>query len=154
MPTIGGPPADEAARTFPADAPHTPGTVASIAGGYCDGYPARDATISPTRVSLDSSARAWWADNDGTSRSDIPERRTTPSVYIRHVDAAGRVRTLATTVVPEEGRAFRMDPYGTWLTDVVPDNHGGAYVDVNPYSFSQPADRCCRGDADHRRPAG
>jgi hypothetical protein len=109
-----------------------PGTVVSVAGGYCDGYPALGARISPVRVAIDpSDGTPWWTDDDGSVTGVWAGPHPRGSMLIRHLDRAGRVRTLGPLFPPDEGRAFRQHSYySPWLTSVQPDGHGGAFVNL------------------------
>ncbi|MDQ1713029.1 MAG: hypothetical protein QOE45_2479 [Frankiaceae bacterium] len=123
----------DGARQFPADAAATPGTVASIAGGYCEGYPAGEATISPTRLTYDRDGRLWWVDDDQSIVNGGNHDRG--SSLLRTLDAAGRVRTVAPLIEPQEGREDRQDLHSWMRSRPVADPRGGVLVQVSHNLF-------------------
>jgi hypothetical protein len=138
-PTDYGPkPADES-RQFPADASGEPGTIASIAGGQCEGYPAREATIAPAHLAYDSRGRLYFVD---VVTQGAGHHRDGSSL-VRMVDTDGRVRTLGPVFGPDEGRSDRQVSPHTSLVSIVPDEHGGVYLNANfgdPITYSAAED--------------
>lgn len=120
-----GPLPGHASRTFPRVHSSAPGTVTTIAGGVCETYPAREATISPSRVAMDRFGTLFWVDQS----VDTAGEHDGSSVLIRKLDRSGRVRTLAALYPPELGRSDRLRwPSASFLVTLVPDQHGGVIV--------------------------
>ncbi|MDQ1712895.1 MAG: hypothetical protein QOE45_2345 [Frankiaceae bacterium] len=114
---------DEAA-VYPPGSTREPGTAVTYAGGNCDGYAARDATISPMRLGVAPDGRVYWTDRDS-----VVARHG--SALLRTVDA-GRVRTLGPVLPPDEGRFNRVDEFDEFAPRPVPDGRGGVYVNSAP----------------------
>jgi hypothetical protein len=114
-----GGPGDEA-PAYPPAAPRAPGTAVTLGGGNCDGYAARDATISPLRVSVGTDGQVWWTDRDV-----VVARHG--SALVRTV-AGGRVRTLGPVLPPATGRFNRVGSFDEFSPHAVPDGSGGVYV--------------------------
>ena len=128
-PVHDGSPLTGQSAEFPPGASRLPGTISSIAGGRCEGYPAKAATISPTRVAMDRAGNVFWIDQT----TAVPGFHTGSSVLIRRLDRAGLVRTIGSLYVPDEGRAFRQHGDNTvtdvgFLTTLLPDERGGVTV--------------------------
>jgi hypothetical protein len=140
---------DDLAAQYPAVRSPRPGTIVTMAGGYCDGELAASTTISPRRLITDPRGKLFWVDDDssyltgadqqagvaaatGTS-AGLPYfvRHLRGSSLIRTVDAAGRVRTLGPVIGPEEGWRGRTDVDRGQLQQVAVTPAGRVFVNVN-----------------------
>jgi hypothetical protein len=146
--------ADGGAAQHPAGVSR-PGSIVTVAGGYCDGYPAAEASLSPTRVSY-VDGRLTWVDNDaswvpsdggqflgqansptsGTFSTPFLGKHTRGSFLVRQVDGA-RVRTIGPLLEPEDGPILRQDHFTSYLSDAQPGAPGELLVNINHNRFAR-----------------
>ncbi len=119
------------------DVPAAAGTIKALAGGYCDGERALQASISPNQMVIASDGALWWLDDDadwsGSTSGGNWGRHGTGSLLVRRLGSDGRVRTVSTLIPPVDGRAWRQNNQtiaGAAGNTLASDGHGGILVDV------------------------